>query len=319
MEYKVKKTTELSLNEKNEICSLFLQVFKKEKTLDEFNKQFLNTTKGYSYHGLIISKSGSIVGCYSCIPSEYQYFSDNYIFGLSVDTMINKEYRGNPFNLKKIANLVYESMLEADIPFVFGFPNDNVYLVRKKILKWKDIGQLDYYILPIKIGSIKPNLKLFNCITILFSKFIKFFIQKSFIFDNKIKNIEKINNKKFLNYRYSLFDGNYKIIEQKELYFSYKIDTYESISAAYLVDVSVMNKRNFDSAVKYILENEKRIDVILFVGKIDFRPFTLFKVPTKYIPKTVYMSGKILDKKKIKENIFDIHNWNVNLSNFDVV
>ncbi len=318
MNFIIKKTNELSQNEKQQICDLFLDVFKKKKSLEDFNKQFLNTTKGYSYHALMVNDD-LIVGCYSCIPIEYRYFSNNYFFGLSVDTMITEEYRGNPFNLKKMANLVYESMLKDEIPFVFGFPNDNVYLVRKKILKWEDIGQLDYYILPIKIGNIKPNLKIFDFITILLSKIIKLFTKKSFIFDNKTNNIEKLDTKQFLNYRYSFFNANYKIIEQDKLYFTYKIDVYESINTAYLIDISVMNKTNFNSAINHILENEKNIDIILYVGKLDFKPFSLFKVPKKYIPKTVYMSGKILDRSKIKEDIFDINNWNVNLSNFDVV
>lgn len=319
MDFLVKKTNELTQIEKQQICDLFLEVFKKEKSLGDFEKQFLNTTKGYSYHALMIEENNLILGCYSCIPMEYQYFSNNFTFGLSVDTMINEGYRGNPYNLKKLANLVYESMIKDNIPFVFGFPNDNVYLVRKKILKWEDIGCLDYYILPLKIGSIKPNLKIFNFITTLLGKTIQFGTKQ--LFNNNINknNIEKINDKKFMNYRYSLFNGDYKIIEKNSLYFSYKIDIYNEINTAYLLDVSIMNKVNFDSAVKYILENEKCIDVILFVGKLDFKPFTLFKVPTKYVPKTVYMSGKILDKEKIKEDIFNISNWNVNLSNFDVL
>lgn len=318
MDFVVKTTNELTQIEKQQICDLFLEVFKKEKSLENFEKQFLNTSKGYSYHCLMVVDN-LIVGCYSCIPMEYQYFFNNYTFGLSVDTMISEEYRGNPFNLKKIANLVYESMLRDNIPFVFGFPNDNVYLVRKKILKWKDIACLDYYILPIKIGSIKPNFKIFNFLTILLSKFIQLNTRKYFINEDSKKNIEKINDNKFINYRYSLFDGAYKIIKKDGLYFSYKLDVYDNINTAYLLDVSVMNKINFDSAVNYILEMEKCIDVILFVGKLDFKPFTLFRVPKKFIPKTVYMSGKILDNEKIKEDIFNISNWNVNLSNFDVI
>lgn len=319
MEFLVKKTNELTQLEKKQICNLFFDVFEKEKTLESFDKQFLNTPKGYSYHGLIVNEDNLIVGCYSSIPMKYEYYNNNYVFGLSVDTMIREKYRGSPFNLKKIANLVYELMLKDDIFFVFGFPNDNVYLVRKKILKWKDIGQLDYFILPIKIGSIKPKLKIFNFMTILISKFMKLLSKNNFIFEGYKKNIEKLNNEDFFKYRYSLFSGSYKIIKYNEFYFTYKVDIYEGINAAYLIDVNIMCKQNFDYAVKYIIENEKNIDIILFVGKIDFKPLTLFKVPEKYIPKTVYMAGKILDEGKIKEDIFDINNWNVNLSNFDVL
>lgn len=319
MEFIVKKTNELTQIEKQQICDLFLGVFEKEKNLKDFEKQFLNTTKGYSYHGLLLENT-LIVGCYSCIPMNYMVFNQKFIFGLSVDTMINEQYRGNPYTLKKLANLVYDKLKDDNIPFVFGFPNDNVYLIRKKILKWEDIAELDYYILPIKIGSIKNNLKFLNIFTILYSKMVGFLTKESFIYTTEHKNIEKVNDKNFLKYRYSLFDSNYKIIEiNSNIYFSYKIDIYEGIKTAYLIDISCMNKINFDSAVKIILEKELDIDVVLFVGKIDFKPFALYKVPQKYIPKVVYMSGKILDTTKISRKIYDVENWNVNISNFDVL
>ena len=50
MNFIVKRTNELTQIEKQQICDLFLDVFKKEKSLKDFEKQFLNTTKGYSYH-----------------------------------------------------------------------------------------------------------------------------------------------------------------------------------------------------------------------------------------------------------------------------
>jgi len=117
-------------------------------TYESFEQKFEKNQNSFSYHGLMTDE-GRIVGCYSAIPNEYNFFAKKIVFALSVDTMIAEAYRGNPFNLKKMANLVYDSLKEYGIPFVFGFPNDNVYLVRKKILKWQNIGRLDFYILPI--------------------------------------------------------------------------------------------------------------------------------------------------------------------------
>ena len=58
--------------------------------------------------------------------------------------------------------------------------------------------------------------------------------------------------------------------------------------------------------------------MILYVGKLDFKVKNLIKVPSKYEPKTVHMSGKILDDSVVDNRVFDIKNWNVNLSNYDV-
>lgn len=319
MNFIVKKSNELTIAEKQQICNLFFEVFEKKKTVQDFDKQFLGTFKGYSYHGLMIVDDTKIIGCYSTIPIEYSFYDKIFTFALSVDTMISDEYRGNPFNLKKIANLVYETLLQDDIPFVFGFPNDNVYLVRKKILKWIDIGTLDYYILPIRIGKIIKKTSVFNFLFQAFSKFLSIFLPSHTSLEQKKYEIDKINDHAFIDYRYALFEGDYKIIKDEFGYFSYRIEMYENILTAYLIDTYPMAKDRFDYAVKYIIKNELKIDAILFVGKIDFIPMGLFKVPKKFEPKTVYMAGKILDNTKVDERVFDMQHWNVNLSNFDVV
>ena len=319
MNFIVKKSNELTVAEKQQICNLFFEVFEKKKTVEDFDKQFLGTFKGYSYHGLMIVDDTRIIGCYSTIPLEYSFYDSILTFALSVDTMILEEYRGNPFNLKKIANLVYEYLLQDGIIFVFGFPNDNVYLVRKKILKWIDIGTLDYYILPIRIGKIIKLLSSFNFLSQAFSQVLSIFLPAHTSLEQKKYEIDKINNQAFRDYRYALFEGEYTKINDSIGYFAYRIERYENILTAYLIDVYPMTKDRFDYSVKYMIKNESMIDAILFVGKIDFTPVGLFKVPKRFDPKTVYMAGKILDTTKIDNRVFNIQNWNVNLSNFDVV
>lgn len=319
MNFIVKKSNELTVAEKQQICNLFFEVFAKKKTLQEFDKQFLGTPKGYSYHGLMLADDSEIVGCYSTIPIEYFFFNQIFTFALSVDTMILEAHRGNPFNLKKIANLVYEALLQDDVPFVFGFPNDNVYLVRKKILKWADIGLLDYYILPIRIGKIIKFLIPFSFLTQAFSRILSIFLPSHISLEEKKYEVDKLNNQVFTNYRYALFEGSYQILKNGDSLFAYRIEDYEGITMAYLMDVYPMEKNHVDYAIKYIIKNEQIADAILFVGKINFSPMGLFKIPKRFEPKKVYMAGKILDNTKIDNRIFNIENWNVNLSNFDVV
>jgi hypothetical protein len=51
---------------------------------------------------------------------------------------------------------------------------------------------------------------------------------------------------------------------------------------------------------------------------LHFRPISLLKVPKRMESKAVRMSGKILINSRIDNRIYNIDNWNVNLSNFDV-
>lgn len=310
-----KRSIDLSTSEKTQICVLFEEVFEKPMTLESFEQKFEKNQSGFSYHGLMIDEE-RIVGCYSVIPYTYNYFGKEVVFGLSVDTMIAEAYRGSPFNLKKMANLVYDGLKADGIPFVFGFPNDNVYLVRKKILKWQDIGQLDFYILPINIGAIKSKLAPLNVLSRMFAGAVNIFEGSKTANDSNY-NIEKVNNKAFRDGRY---DDSYLVnIIDKDSYFAYKIYDEEGVKTAYIIDVYPLCKFGLENAVKELYSKEKNnVDLIIYVGHLNFKVKNMFKVPEKLRPKNVYMSGKILDDTMVDERIFDLANWNVNLSNYDV-
>lgn len=315
MEFCLKRSIDLSTSEKTQICALFEEVFQKPMTRESFIQKFTKNQSGFSYHGLMIDEE-KIVGCYSAIPYKYNYFGKEFVFALSVDTMIAENYRGNPFNLKKMANLVYDGLKADGIFFVFGFPNDNVYLVRKKILKWQDIAKLDFYVLPINIGAIKSKLIFLNVLSRILANAINVFVGSKFS-DAKAFGIEKFNDKSFQAARY---DASYSIENVKEeSYFTYKIYDEEGTRTAYIIDVYPLCKFNLENAAKELYKKEKKnIDLIIYVGRLNFKVKNLFKIPEKYQPKNVHMSGKILDDTMIDERIFDIDNWNVNLSNYDV-
>jgi len=312
-----KRTNELSDEEIRQICQLFYAVYNKEKPIDKYLKQFGQTIFGYSYHGLMVDE-GKIVGCYAAIPMEYTYFGENQVFALSVDTMISKSYRGNLANLRKMANLVYEELVKDGIPFIYGFPNKNFYLVKKRVLGWVDIGRLDYYILPIRVSALIKSFKILDIISMLFSKLLVL-LSKIVPVGKETDGffIEKVNDNKFLSYRY---DNGYRIIKSvNNSLFVYKIDHEEGLRVAYLLDVYPMNKKALAYSVETIFCNDKNdIDLIGYLGKLHFRPISLLKVPKRMESKAVRMSGKILINSRIDNRIYNIDNWNVNLSNFDV-
>jgi len=319
MKFVFKKTNELNPEEKAQICDLFQNVFKRGMSINKFEHQYAKTILGYSYHGLMIDRD-KIVGSYTCVPFKYKFFNQDFIFALSVATMTNKEYRGNPFNLKKMADLVYHALVDDKISFVFGFPNKDVYLVRKKILAWVDIGELDFYALPIKVGAVTARLRGFNWLSVLFADFVNKIpktINSGELINESECNIEKVSDSEFFGYRY---DDTYKIIKDGERrYFVYKIYYENGIKTLYLIDLAPLQKRCFESAVKFIYMKEKgKIDIIIYIGSLKFWPVNMFKVPKKLEPRKVRMAGKILINGMIDERVFDINNWNVNLSNFDV-
>jgi len=314
----VKKTYELTVNEQLQIATLFNRVFSKNESVAEFFNKYYWTTSEGSYHSLM-KVDDNIVGCYSVIPYKYKFFNNDVTFGLSVDTMIDEKFRGSPFNFKKMAISIYERLLIDGVSFVFGFPNEKVYLVRKKVLKWVDVGSLDYYVLPIRVGQLKATLKFGSWASRILSCLLVGYAQLNWInavtqSNHKIQ-MSGTDLEYFISNRYA---KNYQLIKDETGYAAYRTSFENNTHVAYIVDIQPLEQDRFERTVNAIYNSERHVDAIIFVGKLPFRVRNLIKIPEKYAPKKVRMSGMILDRSKVDERLFDIANWQVGLANFDV-
>lgn len=184
----------------DQFLALFSLVFNKKMNVEQFNRKYLCTSHGYSYHGLMVVDK-QIVGAYSTIPYLYNFFGKTVTFALSVDTMIDQQHRAGPFNLIKMTTLVYDAMKQDGVDFVMGFPNDNAYEFTKRVLKWRDIGELDYYVLPRNIGAVSPGLSLLNVFSRIYAGIKVSLPVPQKAADYKY-NIEKVSGEEFDKHRY---------------------------------------------------------------------------------------------------------------------
>jgi len=315
IKYIVKKSMDLTNSEKSQLCGIFEIVFGQKRTLEELENLFISNCKGYIYIALMVAENEKIVGTMSVMPLEYKYFGKNMIFGRGIDAMILEGYRGNLLNLKKMSDLLEEILKEDEIPFIFSAPNEQNYLVRKRISKWKDIYNLDIYALPINIGSIKSSLMFLNLFSKVFAKTINMLISKRCTNTDLHFGIEKIVDTDFKNKRY---DNSYKeVLCANGSYFIYKIQNFQGIETAFIVDISFLNKTNLQFAVKQIVQTEKNIDLVVYFGYLNFKPLNLYRIPDRIKPKNTNLAGKILLPSIIDDRIFNIENWNFNLSDLD--
>jgi len=310
-----KTTDKLTETEQQQIRDLFLRVFNKKMTKDSFERKFFYTPMGYSYHGLMLHED-IIVGAFSAVPGQYKFFGKKQIFSLSVDTMIAPEYRGAG-HLIKMASLVHQGLANDGIPFIFGFPNEHFYAVQKRLLKYEDIGELDYYVLPLNIGSVVQKLKPLNFLSRGFCKLTARFCR---IRDNSEAGhgIAKIVDKQFEQHRY---DASYSRIALGEAaQCIYKIYEEEGgIRTLYIIDVIPLTVATLARAVKQICRTAgKTVDIIIYVGKLPSKPVGLWKTPDSKKPQRIRMTGKILIPNVIDDSVFNINNWSVNISDFDV-
>jgi len=314
-----KKTKDLNVEEREQVNELYNETFKifieKKRSIDEFLFKYESNLLGFSYHGMI-KNNNRVIGSYNVIPSEFSYFKEKKYFGQSVDTAIDKKFKGNIFNLRKLSQGVYEMMIKDNINFVYGLPNRSFYKVKKKILNWNDIGVLNYYIYPVSFKNFLWKLKMLDP-AILFCfrlyNLIKFKYKKKNNF-----NIEKIGGNNFINLRY---DATYSIIKEEKYKVVYKTvnkEKYNKAKFVYIIDIFPFSTNFLEEAIKKISLKEKEIDLIIYLDVAELKINNMVKVPNFFFKVKPNVSGKILSKEIISENIFNKYNWQVNLSSFDV-
>jgi len=313
-----KTTDQLLESEREQMRELFLRVFNKNMTRDAFDRKFLYTPRGYSYHGLMLHEE-AVVGAMSAVPGRYKFFDEERIFSLSVDTMIDPAHRGGG-HLLKMANLLHQGLIQDGIPFIFGFPNERFYPIQKRFLRYEDIGELDYYVLPLNIGAVVRKLPSLRAgLNGLSRSFCKCALRFSRMpRDSQARhNIAKVVDAEFERHRY---DGSYNRIPLAEgASCSYKICEEEGgIRTLYIIDVIPLTPAFLARAVKQVFEAALGVaDIIIYVGKPPSRPAGLWRVPDSRKPRRIRMTGKILIPGLVDSSVFDIQNWRVNISDFD--
>lgn len=322
MQIVCKKTTELTHTEKEQICKCFENVFEKHsRSVDEFNNIFLNTCTGYSLHIMLQCEDNEVVGLYTIIPFDYIYKSVKQLFSIGVDFMIRKDYRNDFKNVMSICKESMKYAKENGISCIFAFPNDLSYQLNTRILRMKDVGKLNTYILPYKIGSAKPSLKVLNIFSMAFSR-LMLGCSSLDCRTNAVELIIKRDRDTFDKTRYNWFDPmDYRYYKDKQMSCIWKCADFEGVKASFLMDVYPMTAKNFNKATIAMFNAEKNhVGIFLYVGNLPFNPSSMIKIPLKFAPKNFNFVAQILDNMKVQEDvIFNMDNWDVNLSSYDLL
>jgi len=311
-----KKTHQLSACEKLDFLGLFRRTFHKTMTLSQFERKYSSTALGYSHHGLMFA-DGILAGTYNIIPYVYSYFGTRRLFGLCTDTMVAPAHRGGPFNVLKMAGPVHQAAAQDDIGFLLDFPNESAAGFTRKILRWTEIGELDFYALPLTIGTICPALRWADFAVRLCSRVIVRLPGKKPSSEASFP-VEKMADEPFATHRYGPEHHTLNLCHGGDCVYR----LYQESNGArvvYLIDVRPLTARHFAKAIRMVhAATAGRADFILYVGRLPFRPAGLLRVSPSRRPRRIVMCGKILNGQLIDDRVFQIANWNINLSNFDV-
>lgn len=321
MEIVAKKTTELTDKELQDISALFVEVFEKERDAEFSKRQYMNNPFGTSYHAMMY-EDGKLVGHDAGIPQWYIVNGKKVKCLNNIDLMISKNCRGI-VGFMGLMKAAYKLYTQEDVKFLLSMPNKNSYPLLKKLKYMEDVAPLNTYILPYRVGGVKPALGFANILSKLFCH-LWVNVSSLFASNEVIKFAVHKDLETFNEHRYKRFDGVYQHAEYKGSRFVYKVMDYEGINAAFLVDVFEKSARNFALAAKYILKHEgDKFDVLLYVGNLPFGCNGFVKVPHKFEPKRFNFVSHIFDKEFFDEDdkkaIFDLNSWDVNLSDDDVL
>ena len=316
-------TSELTNHEWDTYVNGYNKTFKKKDDKKKFLKKYSNSSDGYSFHALLINEDADVVGACTLIPSDYEKNRISLKIALAVDLFILPEYRNDSLIFLKFYLKLKKIISRDDITAVVAVPNLNSYDYWKNIVKFKDIGNLTYWAIPIKFHNIKTNFPyILNYVSLLYSKIIlNLNFLYSFFYNSKdiSQSYKIITNNDFLKSR---FDGDYYHFNNNIISFYYSIINEDGVNTAYLLyakENGVTTLRALILAVKAILKN-KEVDLILFIGTLKIFQFIFARVPQRFTPKRLPLICDILikeDKEKYKD-LLNLNNWDFGLINYDV-
>jgi hypothetical protein len=207
-------------------------------------------------------------------------------------------------------------LIGSSIDFLYAVPNRNSYLYFRKILGWSGIGPLNYYCLPLHASKLSPKLKNFDFVSRSAAALLSGVSWPSTGAAVE-RPVAKIISPDFLTYRYPA--GHYAAIEKSGQCARYSVVKENQITTAYLIDAWPLTAAWLGEAVRHIWQEERRnVDLILYVGTGVPRAHNLFKVPARFEPRELHLIGTILNPESMDDRIYQIKNWQFNLSDLDV-
>lgn len=324
-EIKVLRTEEIDNFTWKQICNGYEVCFGINCTPEQLKKSFSNTISGYTLHAVKLSLDGTLMGHNYYQPKPYILNGKEVVCALSGGTFVMPEYRNDIFIFNEMVKALDKEATALGWIAQLGVPNENSFKYAVKINKQKYIGDLSYYILPVRLANILGvkftplNFlsRIYSCLSFNFNRLF------SHIWNNKekIKPLHLDVSVKYLDMLYGT--KSYIRIEEGDIVGIYRIYIEKgNIRTAYITYFAEKQRRSYKAlctVVKNILRKEK-VDAIIYIGTLNFAQGLLTKVPEKYVPQKLPLCVTLLDKKnsemmKICESM---NNIDFGLINFDV-
>ena len=335
-----------------ELITLTKTYYKESDILskDYLKWQYLKNPSGKPF--LFVSreaKTNELAGQYLVIPIKYNFYGDEVMGTLSLNTLTHPKYQRNGL-FTKMADATLNNCKDENVAFTTGFPNPNSYpgFVRK--LGFSHLGDVPLLIKPLRLTNIlfsyfkSKKVKHGEAIDIDYKKNnnikeLDFLSKKDELlysrFWNKVKMKYEISTNKdfgFLKWRYfDLPTRHYKIFyyekdNEIEGIFVIKNTKTWGFNVSVIMDFMILRDEKIASKmIKYISKNSKKgsIDFIavLHSKAYEFNSFVenrFFKLPQKLLPQKIHFIVRKNNDFDKSEKLFLAHNWKLTFGDYDV-
>lgn len=296
----------------------FNEVFKKEYPPSFFQKKYINVKDRNSYHALLEDEKEGVVGGCTILPCQYERNGEIFLIGLAVDVFIRESYRSDPLMLRRMYKQLKSILIEKGVVAVVAVPNATAYPYWKNVVKWKDIGTINYWMLPVRIGNILNKWSFLNCISLLYTYTVTSFSVLTSICNASTSNYTYriLPEDEFLQHRY---EGDYTIYKDNIYFYVFRIMNEKGIKTAYILDATKYGMRSSKAllkAVRHILQS--KVDLVLYVGKMGCFQTLFFKAPKKVEPKLLPLTCDLMSDEDKYTDIYQMDEWDFGLKNYDV-
>ena len=321
----VKRTHEITPEEWRQIVAGFNEEFGKDKTAEDLRQFYCANSSGFSYHGFSVSPEGEIAGFTSVMPLPYADGKGKQLMtGLSGSSFVRKAFRNDIFIFHDIYKAIRERLQQEGIVVVLGVPNKNSYRYLIKLVGFRFLYNLPYYVLTVRPEKVlgKKTLALisplYRAALICYTSIIRFFSA----WFNPAERQPGFQIR-WDDASYALrFHAAYTTVAKGNERFTYRVYEENGLRTAYLFDFRKQGLRclrPLAGAIRYILLHEKA-DMIAFIGRLDLRQPLLLQLPAKKQPRELPLTVDLLvpDTHPDYAALSKPENWNFGLLNFDV-
>lgn len=312
MEFVGRTSSQLSSSEFDQLASLFNQVFEKSICADDLRAKYANPLHGESHHGVMLADDGKIAGHIVGIPFQYDFFGRPVVFANAVDLMIHPDQRVDLLSFSKI----YDAMLSVSqglYDFVYAVPNPSSHLYFKKLLRWKDVGDLHYYLLPLRASKLDARFRGFDWASSLAARLLCA-MPSGVGGGEREAPISKQVSPEFIEYR---FRSGYERFSEGEAWAYVKVVDEDATKTAYVVGARPLDGKWMREVVRRVVRRfGAQIDVVLYVGTEFDAPFNLRRVPERFEPRKLTLVGRRLSDG-VDDRVYELENWRFDLLDWD--